>query len=174
MKRHCLTMIALATAILAGCSLVVAEDAIAPADSLASAVQRGRDLVMKAGTNWTKNRKCFACHHQTLPLLASVETERFGFAADPEWQAAQVKHTRDHFADRLDELRAGEHIGGGSSTTGCGLWALKLAGHPADEVTTAMVEYLLKIQGVVQHCSARFLRRADDRLLVAHGHLTRS
>ena len=27
---------------------------------------------------------------------------------------------------------------------------------------------------MAQHCSARFLRRADDRLLVAHGHLTRS
>ena len=132
------------------CSSAVADDTVQPVDAVRSAVQRGRDLVATAGTNWTKNRKCFACHHQTLPLLTSVETERYGFPADLDWRAAQVKHTRDHFADRLDELRAGEHIGGGSSTAGCGLWALKLAGYPADDVTTATVEYLLKLQGVVR------------------------
>jgi len=137
-------------ALFALCHSVMADDAASPIPTVSSAVKRGRDLVAQAASNWTKNKKCFACHHQTLPLLALVETDRFGFVIDSEWKAVQAVHTHAHFADRLDELRAGDHIGGGSSTAGCGLWALKLAGHPADEVTTATVGYLLQIQGVVR------------------------
>ena len=42
-------------------------------------------------------------------------------------------------------------------------------------IQTALTDKIGKKEGDdTQHCSARFLRRADDRLLVAHGHLTRS
>ena len=118
--------------------------------SLPLAVQRGRELVMTAATNWHKNKNCFACHHQTLPVLALIEAGRFGAPVDPEWLRVQTKHTHDYFHERVEGMLAGEHVPGGASSPGFGLWALKLAQHPADDVTTAMVENLLQIQGVVR------------------------
>jgi N-acyl-D-amino-acid deacylase len=47
-------------------------------------------------------------------------------------------------------MNAGDHVPGGSTTAGYGLWALSLAGRPADETTTAIVTYLLKIQGTAR------------------------
>ena len=131
------------------CRQVLAEDEAAPV-SLPSAVQRGRELVATAATHWHQNKNCFACHHQTLPVLTLVEAGRFGAAVDPEWLRVQTKHTHDYFQERVAGMLAGEHVPGGASSTGFGLWALKLAQHPADDVTTAMVENLLQVQGVVR------------------------
>ncbi len=131
------------------CRQALGEDEAAPV-SLPSAVQRGRELVATAATHWHQNKNCFACHHQTLPVLALVEAGRFGAAVDPEWLRVQTKHTHDYFHERVEGMLAGEHVPGGASSTGFGLWALKLAQHPADDVTAAMVENLLKIQGVVR------------------------
>ncbi len=127
----------------------LAEDEAAPV-SLPSAVQRGRELVATAATNWHQNKNCFACHHQTLPVLTLVEAVRFGAPLNPEWLRIQTKHTHDYFQERVEGMLAGDHVPGGASSPGYGLWALKLAQHPADDVTAAMVENLLKIQGVVR------------------------
>lgn len=142
--------------LLVACGAALAEDASAPLDPLqsavplSSAVQRGRDVVGRAGTNWLKNKSCFACHHQTLPVLTMVEAGRCGWPVDAEWMRLQTQHTHTYFQDRVEGMLAGEHVPGGASSAGYGLWALKLAQHPADDVTAAMVENLLQIQGVVR------------------------
>ena len=142
--------LAFAAVLLMVCGFAVAEDTNAATDPLHDAVRRGRNLVATAGTNWLKNKSCFACHHQTLPLLTLVETSRFGFPDDPDWIAAQAEHTHRYFQDRVEGMRKGEHVPGGASSAGFGLWAMKLTKQPADEVTAATVEYLLLVQGVVR------------------------
>src|SRR5262249_54638950 len=47
-----------------------------------SAVERGVAIVEKAGRNYPTHRKCFACHHQTLPLLALNEAQATGAKID--------------------------------------------------------------------------------------------
>lgn len=119
----------------------------APAD-VRPAVQRGLALMQLAGTNWIKNKTCFACHHQTLPMLAINEAALSGCATDASWMKSQSAHTDRYFHERIDVMDAGDHVPGGSFTVGYGLWAMSLAGRTPDATTEAMVGYLLKIQGV--------------------------
>lgn len=119
-----------------------------PTADVQSATGRGLALIQLAGTNWLKNKTCFACHHQTLPMLAIKEAARSGLATDDSWMKSQLAHTDAYFAERIDMMNKGEHVPGGSFTVGYGLWAMSLAGRAPDATTEAMVGYLLSIQGV--------------------------
>ena len=110
------------------------------------AVGRGLELVRTAAENYPNQRTCFSCHHQTLPMLAIVSARAGGMAIDDDVLKAQAEFTRESFRGRLADLKAGQKIGGGAMTVGYGLWALELAGSEPDDVTEAMVVYLLKTQ----------------------------
>src|SRR5258708_203920 len=43
---------------------------------IAAAVERGVALVEKSARSYPTHRKCFACHHQTMPLLAIGESRK--------------------------------------------------------------------------------------------------
>ena len=118
----------------------------------AAAIERGLPLVTKAAANYPTHRKCFSCHHQTLPMLAVVSGREVGIDNQAsEMLKAQAEHTHASFEKQHKQLLegnqgTGEGIGGKGLTVGYGLWTLKLADWPADETTAAMVTYLLKSQ----------------------------
>ena len=116
--------------------------------NLESATQRGLAMVTRAASNWQKNKSCFSCHHQTLPMLAMTELARRGNPLDAPWLRAQADTAHRYFEERIEMLDDAEHVPGGAATVGFGFWALALDGRAADETTTAMVAYLLQIQGV--------------------------
>ncbi|MGE3819417.1 MAG: prenyltransferase/squalene oxidase repeat-containing protein [Isosphaeraceae bacterium] len=128
----------------------LAQGDVVSEESVRSAVARGLERVRRAGQNWQVNRTCFSCHHQTLPMLAEVEAARAGFPVDVAGLEAQADFSREYHHERLDALNAGQHLPGGAATAGYGLWALRLARRPPDETTSAVVSYLLQIQGVVR------------------------
>lgn len=135
-----------------------------------ASVGRGLARVKQAASDWQTHKTCFSCHHQTLPILAATEAAKVGFPLDQAWLASQAETTHKYFADRIDDMNQGDHVPGGSTTAGYGMWALIMAGRPADETTTAIVTYLTKIQGV-----ARLARRAPvDLSRVANGRWTTS
>ncbi len=111
------------------------------------AVQRGLALVTTAASNWPKHKTCFSCHHQTLPMLSVIESSRAGHSIDPKWLKAQSTITHAYFKERIDDMLVGDHVPGGATTTGYGFWAMQMASQPADATTTAMVAYVLQIQG---------------------------
>jgi len=113
-----------------------------------SATRRGLARVTRAASDWQTHKTCFSCHHQTLPMLAALEGARAGFAMDQAWLKSQADTTHRYFSDRIDTMDDGDHVPGGAATTAYGFWALTLAERPPDQTTTAMVTYLLKIQGV--------------------------
>ena len=121
-----------------------------PTADVRPAMQRGLALIRFAGTNWLKNKTCFACHHQTLPMLAVKEAALAGCATDEAWMESQSAHTDTYFAERIDLMNKGEHVPGGSFTVGYELWAMSLAGRAPDATTEAMVGYLLSIQGAAR------------------------
>jgi len=131
--------------ILLACLPSLARTADPP--TVENAVQRGLARVTTAASNWPKHKVCFSCHHQTLPLLSVAESSRFGHPIDPTWLQAQSSITYAYFEQRVDEMLAGDHVPGGSTTAGYGFWALQMAAQPADSTTTAMVAYVLQIQG---------------------------
>ncbi len=118
--------------------------------TLETAVQRSLTLVNTAARNWPKHKTCFSCHHQTLPMLSVIESSHAGHSVDAGWLKTQADITHAYFNERIDDMLAGDHVPGGATTVGYGFWALQLAAQPADDTTTAMVAYLLKIQGVAR------------------------
>lgn len=130
------------------CVLGSSWSVIAAPPSLETSIQRGLSLVTTAAGNWPKHKTCFSCHHQTLPMLSVVESARTtGRTSDPAWIKTQADITHAYFNERMDEMNAGDHVPGGATTVGYGFWALNLADRPADKTTTAMVAYLLQVQG---------------------------
>ncbi len=123
-------------------------------NTVASATRCGLALVTRAASNWQKNKTCFSCHHQTLPMLAMQEAARAGFPLDKTWLKSQGDTTHRYFLERIEMLEEAERLPGGAATTGFGFWALMLDHRANDKTTTAMVNYLLQIQGV---------KRADER-----------
>jgi len=126
-----------------------ADEPAAPpsqADRIVAALKLGVPLVEKAAGRYPEHRKCFSCHHQTLPMLAVNSARAAGVAGDEATLTAQAEFTHKSFATELDDLRAGKGIGGAALTVSYALWTLSLVDRPADETTAAMVTYLNKTQ----------------------------
>ncbi len=120
----------------------------APQESTAidKSVLRGLTIVQKAAANYPKNRDCFSCHHQTLPMLAMVAARDRKLPIDDELFAEQAEFTHASFESRIKNLNEGRGIGGMAMTVSYGLWALDLARWKPDETTEAMVAFLHKTQ----------------------------
>ncbi len=107
---------------------------------------RGLALVQKAAANYPTHRTCFSCHHQTLPMQSMVTAHEYGLAIDEELLQATADFSHDSFRERIGPMREGKGIGGAAMTVAYGLWAQQVAGRAPDDVTEAMVAYLLKTQ----------------------------
>jgi N-acyl-D-amino-acid deacylase len=111
-----------------------------------AAVVRGLAALEKAATKYPEHRRCFSCHHQSLPMLAHVVARAHGFSISDQLLPEQLKFSLDSFTRRIEDLRKGQNIGGGGMTVSYGLWAALIAEAPADNTTEAMIEALLKLQ----------------------------
>lgn len=153
MQRSWRPLLYCATAVLSACGTVFAQEGTrtkekdaAPTPTIAQAVARSLPVVQKAAANYPKNRDCFSCHHQTLPMLAMVEARSRGDAINTDLLREQAEFTRDTFIGRHDALREGTGVGGRAMTVAYALWALDLADYTADATTEAMSAYILKTQ----------------------------
>jgi N-acyl-D-aspartate/D-glutamate deacylase len=115
-------------------------------EAIAEAVTRGLALAEKAAANYPTHRTCFSCHHQTLPVQAMVSARDYGMDVNEDLLQAVADFSRESFRERIEPMREGKGIGGASMTVGYGLWTFALAERPSDEVTEAMVSFLLKNQ----------------------------
>ena len=111
-----------------------------------SAVESGLRIVQKAAGNYPKNRDCFSCHHQTLPMLAMREASQAGIKIDEELMSDQVQFIKDLFEDRLEAIAGGNSLGGRSLTAGHLLWSFELGGVEKDNISDAFVSYFLHHQ----------------------------
>jgi acetyl esterase/lipase len=115
-------------------------------DAIRSSVKKGLQIVQKAANNYPSHRKCFSCHHQTLPMLAMSASREAGLTVDEDIFQQQLKHTRNFFEDRMKNLRSGDGIGGRAMTVGYAGWTLEIAENQPDELSSAMLTYFLKKQ----------------------------
>lgn len=118
-------------------------------------IERALTILRRGADNYPSHQECFACHHQTLPLLAMVNAA--GLTAPirdkpPENKTDTVRmkeivdFTHRWFSTQHKNLHEVGDIGGKALTVGYGLWTLDLLDAPRDETTDAMVDYLLKSQ----------------------------
>ena len=79
-------------------------------------------------------------------------------ATGAETLRAQAAFTRTSFEGQLENLKAGKGIGGRGLTVAYGLWTMKLADAPADDLTAAMITFLLKTQAEDGHWQGQSVR----------------
>jgi hypothetical protein len=116
------------------------------AGSARSAAERALPLLQKAAEGHIGQKTCFACHNQTLPVMAFAAARTRGFALPKEIMTAQVDHVLAFLAENGEKFRKGQGTGGQVDTAGAALLTLELAGHTPDDTTAAVAEYLLLTQ----------------------------
>jgi N-acyl-D-amino-acid deacylase len=110
------------------------------------AAGRGLKVVERGAREYPTHRKCFSCHHQTLPLFAHVAARDAGLEVDGTLVAEQREFTARHFEKSREKLVMGARIGGGATTVTYGLWALEAIGDARGDLQRDMVEFLLHTQ----------------------------
>ncbi len=158
-KSRMLSVLCLAWGLAATAQVRGAEDAASPTtrDRVLAAVDKALPLIQQSAREFTRQRECFGCHHQAMSVLALAEAERRGFGGLREELAYQAKWTHDFVARNRERYVKGSGTGGQADTAGYAMWTLKAAGYPADDVTSALAEYLIQRHADRDHwgCSSK-------------------
>ncbi len=125
---------------------------------LAERVARGVAIVEQGARNYPSHRKCFSCHHQTLPLLAMQSAADAKFKIDESLVKSQTEFTTAHFTKRQPALLRGERTDGAAITVAYGLWTLEIVNAPASDLSDAMVVNLLALQAPDGHWRPQSIR----------------
>lgn len=127
-----------------------------------SAVEKALPLLVSASRVSGEQRKCFTCHSQGLPVLTIVDAGAYGFGIDGDGVEQAVEHTLAHLKRGQSNYRKGIGQGGKADTAGMALWALDAAGHTRDEITNAVVDFLLQWNEGTPYWSAKSQRPPSE------------
>lgn len=111
--------------------------------AIKSAIDKGLRRIEQGAGNYIKNRQCFSCHHQATSIMTMISARKRGFTIAPEKFQQQVDFTLDTFKPKLETVRKGQGVPGANTMTAYALMTLETAGHRDDDVTRALVEFLL-------------------------------
>ncbi len=133
------------TCLLLAAALATSARAESP-DPVKSAVEKGLHRLEEGARNYTKNRQCFSCHHQAVPMAAFDSARRHGFPVNAEEIQHQIDFTLDTFRRDREKIAKGQGVGGTTTSAGYALFTLEMGGSPPDDTSTALVQYLLAKQ----------------------------
>lgn len=125
--------------------VLVGGDAFAdaPADSIRTAVIKGLRRIEQGSASYVKNRKCFSCHHQAVAIHCFAAARQRGLEVDPAKLRQQIDFTLNSFRHKREQIAQGKALPGGNTMAAYMLFALEAGGHPPDEMSHTLVEYLL-------------------------------
>lgn len=159
------TIVAWLLAAIVGSSPLVAQDIVADQPSIRAAVDRSLPLLELASAGSASQRTCFTCHSQAMPVFALVEAKRRGIHVSGDNLQRQIRHTHNHLRRGIRAYEDGNGQGGGVDTAGYALWTLEDGRHASDQVTAAVVSWLLRRQhadGYWKRSSSRPPSEASD------------
>src|SRR5262245_4762411 len=116
-----------------------------PKEPIKQAVASGLKRLEQGASNYPKQRNCFSCHHQALPVLALASARQRGFDVRPEQIKKHIDFSLKSFTSH-DPIAKGIGIGGANTTVAYALATLAAVEHPADDTTAALVQFLLARQ----------------------------
>lgn len=111
-------------------------------------VERSTSLLLKSSSGFFEGRRCYTCHHNTVPAEAAALARRKGI---PIPEALANKNVQDIYAvlrqAAAPAMQGRSAVPGGVAiTVGYGLMALAAERHPPDTVTAAMTHWMLSTQ----------------------------
>ncbi len=140
--------------IIACCQILAADEATEQHTSIAvltqdetrTAIQKAIPLLQQGAVVSAKERKCFTCHNQAMPVIALTEVAKRGLDVDQKNIQRQLQHTWDHLEKGKLTYQTGSGQGGQVMTAGFAMWTLEIGGWKSDETTNAVVHYLTEFQ----------------------------
>src|SRR6516164_9840586 len=114
--------------------------------AIKSAIEKALPRVEKGATNYTKQRNCFSCHHQALPIMSLSSAKQHGFPVSAETVKKQVDFSLKTFRNKELVIK-GQGIGGSNTTVLYALTTLAAVDYPPDDITDSMIQFLLVRQG---------------------------
>ena len=114
-----------------------------------TSVDRSVSLLLKSSPGMFEGRRCFTCHHNTLPAEAAALARRKGITVREDLARKNIEDILAVFtraANPLMQSQATNIPGAIALTVGYGLMALAAEGHRADKVTAAMTHWVLATQ----------------------------
>jgi len=107
------------------------------------AIEKGLRRLDEGAGKYVTRKACFSCHHQALTMHALHMAKQRGFSINEDREREQIAFTLKSFSGKLDAVRKGTKVEGGNTMAGYALFALEGVEHKKDDVTDALVEYLL-------------------------------
>jgi N-acyl-D-amino-acid deacylase len=98
--------------------------------------------------------------------LALGEARRAQAKTDEKLSGEILEFAVTSFRGKIDDLKAGDNIGGKGLTVGYGLWTLRLGQRPSDDLSQAMATYLIKTQAEDGHWELHSIRPPAEESLV--------
>jgi len=111
-------------------------------EAVRGAIARALPLLAQGADGYMAERKCFACHHQTIPLLALATAGRRGFEVDREYVERIAGFVERSLESGRSRYLEGRGQGGNTITAGSALWTLGLAGRAPSDTTRMVADYL--------------------------------
>ncbi len=137
------------------CAAQGAEDggtvAELPTAAMRQAIERAIPRLQAGASGSAKERECFTCHSQALPVFALQAAQQRGFVIDENVLQQQLQHTWKHLERGQAGYREAKGQGGQAMTAGYALWTLEVGHWPADEVTEAVSHYLIERHREFKH-----------------------
>ena len=112
------------------------------------AVSRSVSLLLTSSPPMYETRRCFTCHHNTLPAEAAALARRKGIPVDEGLAHKNLDDILAVFRPAAGPaMQAQANIPGGMAlTVGYGLMALAAEGYPLDKITASMIHWALATQ----------------------------
>jgi ankyrin repeat protein len=112
------------------------------------AVERSVSLLLKSSAPMFQTRRCFTCHHNTVPAEAAAIARRKGIHIDEELAKKNVTDILVLFQQAATPAMQAHSTMPGrvTMTAGYGLIALAAEAYPPDKVTAAVTHWMLASQ----------------------------
>ena len=112
------------------------------------AVDRSVSLLLKSSPPMFETRRCFTCHHNTVPAEAAALARRKGIHINEDLAKKNIQDILAVFRQAAaPAMQAQSTVPGGIAlTVGYGLMALAAEAHPQDKGTTALTHWMLATQ----------------------------
>lgn len=120
-----------------------AAEAASPTQ-IRQAVTRAVPMMLKSIAEYPHHNTCFSCHHQGVPMFALALAQSHGYAVGEKPLQAIVQHTTADLRADLPHYIKGEGQPGGVTRAGYAMLALESGGVKRDEITSAVIGFLIQ------------------------------